>query len=164
MFISSSGCWTQTVSPCSARGFILTRHGVFCTTRKGDARTAASRSQSGFPPHDLPRGSEIETAIHAHFAAETADAGYELRETLRRGGYSLLLALLVVASLVMFAEWLQVLGQGRLYKYLGESLIIIGWVTLWTPIELLMFDHFPIRRRRNLARALARSRIVLETR
>jgi hypothetical protein len=116
------------------------------------------------PPHDLPRGSEVETAIHAHFAAETEDPGYELRETLWRGGYSLLLALLAVASLVMFAEWLQVLGQGRLYKYLGESLIIIGWVTLWTPIELLMFDHFPIRRRRSLARVLARSRVVLETR
>ena len=116
------------------------------------------------PAQDLPRGSEVEAAIHAHFAAESADAGCELRETLRRGGYGPLIALLVVASLVMFAEWLQVFGQGRLYKYLSESLIIIGWVTLWTPIELLLFEHFPIRCGRNLTWALAHSRVVLETR
>jgi hypothetical protein len=72
--------------------------------------------------------------------------------------------LLAVAKLVVFAEWLQVFSQGRFYKYLSESLIIIGWVTLWKPIELLLFDHFPIRRRRNLARALAPSRVLLETR
>ncbi len=65
-----------------------------------------------FPPADLPRRPEVEAAIHAHFAAETADAGYELRETLRRGGYGLLTALLAVATLVVFAEWLQVFSQG----------------------------------------------------
>jgi hypothetical protein len=64
----------------------------------------------------------------------------------------------------MFAEWLQVFSQGRFEKYLSESLIIIGWVTLWNPIQLLLFDHFPIRRRRNLAGARARSRVLLATR
>ncbi|HEY5952744.1 MAG TPA: hypothetical protein VIT18_00175, partial [Terrimicrobiaceae bacterium] len=32
-----------------------------------------------------------------------------------------------MATLVMFAEWLQVFSQGRFYKYLSESLIIIDW-------------------------------------
>ena len=92
------------------------------------------RADNGFqvairvPPQDLPRRPEVEAAIHAHFAAATADAGFELRETLRRGGYGLLIALLAVATLVMFAEWLQVFSQGRFYTYLSESLIIIGWV------------------------------------
>jgi hypothetical protein len=131
---------------------------------EGQGPNGSFRVAIRVPPQDLPRGSEVEATPHAHFATETANAGCELREALRSGGYSLLLALLAVAGLVMFAEWLQVLGEGRLYKYLGESLIIIGWVTLWTPIELPLFDHFPIRRRRNIARTLARSHAVLEPR
>ena len=163
MCIRSSGCWTQTcrrrsprVSPEAARSIL---HGA-----DAQSRSAGFQIQIRVPSEDLPRESEVEKAIKSHFVAEAADAGRELRETMRRGWQGLLLALLVVASLVFFSDWLKVLGTGRFNTYLGESLIIIGWVTLWSPAQLLVFDHFPIRRRRNLARALPRSRVVLETR
>ena len=54
----------------------------------------------------------------------------------------LLIALLAVATLVMFLEWLEVFGQERIYNHLREGLTIIGWVTLWNPIELLLVDTF----------------------
>jgi hypothetical protein len=35
-------------------------------------------------------------------------------------------------------------------------MIIVAWVAIWSPAELLLYAHLPVRRRRNLAQALAR--------
>ncbi len=113
------------------------------------------------PQDDVARTAEVEAAIHKHFSNQERDAISELRDTLGNGRISLFIALLVVAALVLISEWLQYFGQGRLHTLLGESLIILAWVTLWMPAEMLLFEHLPIRRKRHISHALARSQIVL---
>lgn len=113
------------------------------------------------PSAELHRGAEVETAVRTHFLTEESDAGSELLTALRRGWLSLLFALMVVAAMVVLSEWLQTLGTGRIYSLLGESLVIIGWVTLWMPAETLLFEQFAIRHRRALARSLGRAEVKL---
>jgi hypothetical protein len=161
MCIRSSDCRTQTGLRCSTRAAISRRQGIFFTARTRNPGAPVSKFRRRVPPQDLPHESEVETAIESRLLTEAADAGRELRETMRKAWQGLLFALLVVAGLVFLAHWLEVLGIRRFCHYLGESLIIIGWVTRWSPAQLLLFDHFLIRRRRNLARALARSHVVL---
>lgn len=113
------------------------------------------------PADDLSRRDEVESLVHAYFQAQALYANREFSEVLRKGLASLFRAFLVVAALVILAEYVQSLGSGRLYELLGESLIIIGWVTLWTPLDLLLFERHRIRRRRNTAQKLAVAKVTL---
>ena len=38
---------------------------------------------------------------------------------------------------------------------LAEGLLIIGWVGLWRPVEIFLYDWWPIRRRQQHFAALA---------
>ena len=40
-------------------------------------------------------------------------------------------------------------------RVLEESLIIVGWVANWRPIEIYLYDWWPIRRRIQLFRRIA---------
>ena len=49
-------------------------------------------------------------------------------------------------------------GAGPLTQLLGESLLILGWVANWRPLEIFLYDWAPIVRRRALYRRLAGAR------
>lgn len=38
---------------------------------------------------------------------------------------------------------------------LDEGLLILGWVAMWRPIEVLLYDWWPLTRRRAVLRRLA---------
>lgn len=42
-----------------------------------------------------------------------------------------------------------------------ESLLIFGWVANWRPIEIFLYEWWPIVRRRNLYRRLAAAEVDL---
>ncbi|MEH2673645.1 hypothetical protein DXU07_31005 [Bradyrhizobium elkanii] len=49
-----------------------------------------------------------------------------------------------------------------LRRLLEESLLILDWVANWRPLEIFLYDWWPLVRRRDLYRRL--SRAVIETR
>jgi hypothetical protein len=49
-------------------------------------------------------------------------------------------------------------------KSLQESLIILGWVANWKPIEIFLYDWWPLARRRDLYRRLANASVELKVR
>jgi hypothetical protein len=44
---------------------------------------------------------------------------------------------------------------------LEESLIIVGWVANWRPIEIYLYDWLPIRRRIKLFRRIAAAPVTV---
>jgi hypothetical protein len=44
---------------------------------------------------------------------------------------------------------------------MGEGLIILGWVANWRPLEIFLYEWWPIARRRNLYARLAAAEIAL---
>jgi hypothetical protein len=52
-----------------------------------------------------------------------------------------------------------VLGSGNVSRFAEESLIILGWVANWKPIEIFLYDWWPLARRRDLYRRLAAARV-----
>ncbi len=47
-------------------------------------------------------------------------------------------------------------GEARgLARFVQESFVIVGWVALWKPAEILLYDWLPIARKRALFRRLA---------
>jgi len=113
------------------------------------------------PAADEARIPEAAAAIHHHFQRRGEDLGEELREIFREGRRSLAIGLLVVAGLIAASEGLLYLNASRLMYVLSESLIIIAWVALWHPAELLLYAHFPVRQQKKTAQALARAAVRL---
>ena len=46
-------------------------------------------------------------------------------------------------------------------KAVSESLTVFAWVAMWRPAELLLYEHWPVRRKRRLAQRLAQAEVVL---
>jgi hypothetical protein len=42
-----------------------------------------------------------------------------------------------------------------------ESLLILGWVANWRPLEIFLYDWWPLTRRRDLYRRLAAAAVEL---
>jgi len=115
----------------------------------------------GVPPEDMGREVEVGEAIRYHYFWEADTAKEEIKETLKEGRGSLSVGMIVVVLLLAAAEAIFLLGSGRFMTAIGESLIIFAWVAIWSPAELLVYAHLPIRRRRNLAQKLTEAKIVL---
>ncbi len=124
-------------------------------------RRSAFRIEITVPAADRGRQAEVETAIQAHFRSELAECREDLRTIAYKGRWTFVLALLAVALLIAISEAVLLLGDGRLFTILSESLIIVAWVSLWGPTETLLFARFPVLRQRDLANALAAASVKL---
>jgi hypothetical protein len=114
------------------------------------------------PVADLGREDEVRKALDVLAWEAMEDAEKELREIFRNGRFSLFIGFIAVALLMVLTELLLLVGgESATVRAITESLIIVYWVILWRPAELLLYDHFPVRRRRGAARALARSELRL---
>ena len=51
------------------------------------------------------------------------------------------------------------LGESQIARYFEEGLIIISWVANWKPLEIFLYDWWPVLRTRNLYRRLANATI-----
>jgi hypothetical protein len=93
-------------------------------------------------------------ANYFHLRAEAADR--DLRELFRVGWRSLAIGLVVlVVCLVSSQVVAKMLRNDVVARVLEESLIIVGWVANWRPLEIYLYDWWPIRRRILLYRRIA---------
>lgn len=102
---------------------------------------------------------EVKNAVHYHYAWEAKKASEDIEEAIRDGRKSLVVGLLVVFLLLALAEAILIFGSGRFLTAVSESLIIFAWVAMWSPAELLLYAHIPIRRRRKLALKLSEAAV-----
>lgn len=95
-------------------------------------------------------------AFGKYFSARVSGADGDLRELFRFARRSLGVGLLVLAACVVAARvGATVFQEPSVSRIVSESLLVLGWVSTWRPIELLLYDWWPIRRRRNLYAKLA---------
>ncbi len=98
----------------------------------------------------------IRDAFLRYFRYRADAVAGSLSELFRIGRYSLGVGLLVLFSCVSLAQLVPFLPGARHYGALvREGLIILGWVANWRPIEIFLYDWWPLVRRRNLYRRLA---------
>lgn len=99
---------------------------------------------------------EIETAIRAHFEHEREQVNRRLRQQRRFGHVALAVGLSVLIGLLTLAEMVQRLPIGHAGDIFREGLVITGWVAMWRPIEVLLYDWWPlIQTRKHIVRILA---------
>ena len=110
-------------------------------------------------PADLveeARAQGVADAIQLHFEMRAEMVQKQLSEFFRIGRWSLAIGLVVLAvCLGLGALASNLVAPGIARTLAQESLLIVGWVANWRPIEIFLYEWWPIVRRRNLFRRLA---------
>ena len=102
-------------------------------------------------------------AIKRYFISRADAARSELKELFRIGWRSLGIGICVLAACLLLGQFISGrLGTGYPARFFDESLIILGWVANWRPIEIMLYDWLPISRRLNLYRRLGRADVALK--
>ena len=99
----------------------------------------------------------------AHYFEYRAEASVrELRELFRIGRRSLAIGLAVLVACLTASQIAPAFIPNRVAAgVLEESLIIVGWVANWRPIEIYLYDWLPIQRRIRLYRRIAAATVQL---
>ena len=80
-------------------------------------------------------------ATRAYFSNRSSQSRHRLRLHLRRGVISLFIGLSVLAAALIGSKFL---GEGTVASTLRETMDIGGWVALWRPMEMFLYDWWPI--------------------
>ena len=98
----------------------------------------------------------LRDAIHEFFRHRAERYRQRLRELFRLGRTSLAIGLVALATAIAFGDFLATLLKGsRIGEILRESLTIGGWVSMWRPLEIFLYDWWPIRNEARLSDRLA---------
>lgn len=92
-------------------------------------------------------------AIANYFQYRAQQSRVELRRLLRRGVISLAIGLAFMFACLSLRRWV---AAGNDYDVLREGLLLIGWVALWRPIEVFLYEWWPIRAQQGRFEAIAR--------
>lgn len=100
--------------------------------------------------------SVLRDAIHEFFNQRAHAYRRRLRELFRLGRTSLAIGLIAVASAIALGDFLAALMKGsRIGEIVRESPTIGGWVSMWRPLEISLYDWWPIRNEALLSDRLA---------
>jgi hypothetical protein len=106
-------------------------------------------------PEPRMASDSIVEAVHGHFRYEYEQIQRRLREHIRRGQMSLAVGLTMLVVFLTLAEFTRSLPSGTVRDILREGLVITGWVAMWRPLEVLLYDWWPmIVERRQITRVL----------
>ena len=92
----------------------------------------------------------IRQAVHNHFAHRAELADLDFRALLRQGRTTLLIGLLCLVVCLLISNALLSKETGTWASVLRESLTIAGWVAMWRPMQIYLYDWWPLRRRSRL--------------
>lgn len=105
---------------------------------------------------------DLADAIARHFAGRAERVRGDLRELFRVGQVSLLIGLAVLGACILGGRLIaEVFGEGPLARFFSEGLIILGWVANWRPLEIFLYDWWPLAARRRLLQRIANAPVEI---
>ena len=114
-------------------------------------------------PIDIAAESDaITQAIHIHFSRRSQVSRKNLRQLLRRGSMSLAIGLGFLVTVFLLGQLIRrFMGETQWGFLLRESLLIGGWVAMWKPLEIFLYDWWPIVGERHLYDRLSRIKVQI---
>ena len=103
---------------------------------------------------DLAR--DLPEALGKYFAGRAAVLQGDLNELFRIGRRSLAIGVAILIACLLAANLVSgFLADAPSRRIVQESFLILGWVANWRPLEIFLYDWWPITRRRDLYRRLS---------
>jgi hypothetical protein len=92
----------------------------------------------------------IRQAVHNYFAHRAKMTESEFRHLLKQGRTSLLIGLVFLGVCLVVIRTLLSGDAGTWAGIARESLTIAGWVAMWRPMQIYLYDWWPLRRRERI--------------
>ena len=93
---------------------------------------------------------KIIPAIHNHFQDKMLVTERKFRSKFRSGWWSLLVGLTFLAISLVASQLIATRTNYLLPQLLSYSLLIIGWVAMWQPITVFLYELWPIIRMKKI--------------
>lgn len=116
-----------------------------------------------FPPEGDPTHF-VEKAIHNFFANKAHLNRLEFKRLMKRGQMSLIIGLLFLTVCFIASRAIGQHGTGTVADIMREGFIIAGWVAMWKPMEIYLYDWWPLRRRGQILRKMSRMNVQVKAR
>ena len=98
--------------------------------------------------------------IHQHFKKQEEAAVKEVKSIVRLGWKGLIIAFAFLIAMYLLSRLLfRVMEASTFVLSVREFFIILSWVALWRPAELLLYEWRPVKEKGQYAAKLARATI-----
>jgi hypothetical protein len=97
----------------------------------------------------------IRDAVHNYFAYRARQDDLEFRRLMQQGRTSLVIGLVFLASCLAVIKALAGSSTDTWAGVVREGLTIAGWVAMWQPMQVYLYDWWPVRRRARMHRRLS---------
>jgi hypothetical protein len=77
------------------------------------------------------------------------------------GRIALVTGLAFLFCCVLLRELAFSFGRGTILNTVGESMLIIGWVAMWRPLEIFLYEWVPLRRRCRILSKLSKIPVIV---
>ena len=98
----------------------------------------------------LPAGHDarrlVEQAVHHYFAYRARMNRLEFKRLMKQGRMSLFVGLSFLGLCLLTIELLALNRPGAIPNFFSQSLTIAGWVAMWRPMEIYLYEWWPLRR------------------
>jgi len=101
----------------------------------------------------------VTEAIRNFFSYKAEICGRMVTVLLREGRISLLIGIAFLSTCLLAADLLTLVSGGTFLKILRESLTIGGWVAMWRPMQIFLYDWWPLMRRLRIYRSLSHAQV-----
>jgi hypothetical protein len=99
----------------------------------------------------------LREAVDDHFRRRARATWARLRRLFREGRIAFVIGLGFLLAAIAIGEWIASrISSERYAIVVQESLIILGWVAIWRPMGIFLYDWWPIRAEARLLDRLAR--------
>jgi len=112
------------------------------------------------PASGLP---DLREAIHNYFAYRRDQESRRLRLLFRDGRLALVTGVAFLFCCMLLRELASSLSNDAASEIFGEGMLIIGWVAMWRPLEIFLYEWVPIRRRCRVLANLAQMQVIVQS-
>lgn len=98
-------------------------------------------------------------AIHNHFSYKAERTRSTLKRFLQQGRMSLVIGIVFVTLCLLAADAIGMLGTNTSTIIARESLTIVGWVAMWRPLQVFLYDWWPLQQQVRLYQKLGSAHI-----
>ena len=102
-----------------------------------------------------PHAAEITRAIHAHFERAHIQCRRRYRRRMRIGRTLLMVGVAVLGVALLLRALLGDPGDRPTIVAASEGLLILGWVAMWRPLEILLFEGLENHQQSSLLQRLS---------
>jgi hypothetical protein len=105
--------------------------------------------------------SAIEEAVHHYFSYRADMIRLEFRRLMRDGRLSLLIGLVFLSACLVVGHLITRQASWQMTLVIQEGLTIAGWVAMWRPLQIYLYEWWPLRRRWKIFEKLGEMKIEI---